>query len=171
MSEGEACLVTRNNPMHDSVPYLFNDLPGETDILHEYFIPRGEYNAFIGGAREIMRNQSLPILNASIRIVHKEDVALTYAPEPAFSLVLYINQNTEEAGNAAMRQLTRDLIDLTLKHRGRFFLPYQLHYTGKQLLASYPELPAFLAKKREIDPTELFGSTFYRALKSLSGVA
>ncbi|MCV3242962.1 FAD-binding protein [Mesorhizobium sp. ZC-5] len=171
MGEGEACLVSRNNPMHDSVPYLFNDLPGETDILHEYFIPRGEYNAFIAGAREIMANQKLPILNASIRIVHKEDTALTYAPEPAFSLVLYINQSTSDAGNAAMRQLTRDLIDLTLEHRGRFFLPYQLHYTGKQLLASYPELPAFLAKKRELDPTELFGSTFYRALKSLSGVA
>ncbi len=171
MAEGEACLVTRNNPMHDSVPYLFNDLANETDILHEYFIPRSEYNAFIGGAREIMRNQRLPVLNASIRVVHKEDIALTYAPEPAFSLVLYINQSTDDAGNAAMRQLTRDLIDLTLKHRGRFFLPYQLHYTGKQLLASYPELPAFLAKKREVDPTELFGSTFYRALKSLSGIA
>ena len=47
MGEGEACLVTRNNPMHDSVPYLFNDLADETDILHEYFIPRGAYNAFI----------------------------------------------------------------------------------------------------------------------------
>lgn len=171
MGKGEACLVSRNNPMHDSVPYLFNDLPGETDILHEYFIPRGEYNAFIAGAREIMANQPLPILNASIRVVHKEDTALTYAPEPAFSLVLYINQNTGDAGNAAMRQLTRDLIDLTLKHRGRFFLPYQLHYTGRQLLASYPELPAFLARKREFDPTELFTSTFYRALKGLSGVA
>lgn len=41
MAEGEACLVTRNNPMHDSVPYLFNDLMDEIDILHEYFIPRG----------------------------------------------------------------------------------------------------------------------------------
>ena len=49
MSEGEACLVTRNDPMHDSVPYLFNDLADQTDILHEYFIPRGAYNAFIAG--------------------------------------------------------------------------------------------------------------------------
>jgi len=168
MAEGEACLVTRNNPMHDSVPYLFNDLAGETDILHEYFIPRGEYNAFIAGAREIMRNQDLPILNASIRIVHKEDIALTYAPEPAFSLVLYINQKTDEEGNAKMRALTRALIDLALKHRGRFFLPYQLHYTRQQLLASYPELRAFLATKHEYDQDELFTSTFYRALKVAS---
>ncbi|PDQ21663.1 FAD-binding protein [Mesorhizobium sanjuanii] len=171
MGEGEACLVTRNNPMHDSVPYLFNDLRDETDILHEYFIPRAAYNPFIAEAREILRKQSLPVLNASVRIVHKEDIALNYAPEPAYSLVLYINQPTDADGNARMRELTRALIDLTIRHGGRFFLPYQLHYTGKQLLASYPELPSFLAKKRQYDPAELFSSTFYRALKGLSGTA
>jgi FAD/FMN-containing dehydrogenase len=170
MGEGEACLVTRNNPMHDSVPYLFNDLAYETDILHEYFVPRGAYDAFIAGAREILRGQHLPVLNASVRIVHREDVALTYAPEPAFALVLYINQSADDAGNAKMRALTRAMIDLTLKHGGRFFLPYQLHFTRAQLLASYPELPAFLAKKRELDPGELFQSTFYRALKMVDEV-
>jgi len=39
------------------------------------------------------------------------------------------------------------------------------------LLASYPELPAFLVAKRHYDPTELFSSTFHRAIKALSGVA
>ena len=167
MGEGEACLVSRNDPMHDSVPYLFNDMPGETDILHEYFFPRSEYAGFIAGAREILGRSRLPLLNASIRVVDSEDIALPYATEPAFSLVLYINQRTDDAGNAAMRALTRELIDLTLKHRGRFFLPYQLHYTGKQLVASYPELPAFIAKKREIDPDGLFTSTFWRAISAV----
>lgn len=166
MGDGEACLVTRNNPMHDSVPYLFNDLSGETDILHEYFVPRGAYNAFIAEAREVLRGQPLPVLNASVRIVHREDVALTYAPEPAYSLVLYINQPTTEAGNAEMRKLTRALIDVTLRHGGRFFLPYQLHFTGRQLRTSYPELPDFLGAKLRCDPGELFQSTFYRVLKA-----
>ena len=169
MGEGEACLVTRNNPMHDSVPYLFNDLAEQTDILHEYFIPRGAYNAFIAEARQVLANQPLPVLNASIRVVHQEDVALTYAPEPAYSLVLYINQSADDVGSAAMRKLTRAMIDLTIRHGGRFFLPYQLHYTGAELIASYPELPAFLAMKKQIDPNELFQSTFYRAIKALSG--
>ena len=98
--------------------------------------------------------------------MHAEDVALTYAKEDAFSLVLYINQKTDDDGHAEMRALTRELVDLTLKHRGRLFLPYQLHYTRAQLLASYPELPAFLAKKRELDPDERFTSTFYRGMKA-----
>ncbi len=168
MGEGEACLVTRNDPMHDSVPYLFNDLKGDTDILHEYFIPRAAYNDFIAAAREILKTHDAGVLNASVRIVHKDDIALSYAPEDAFSLVLYINQSTDDDGNAKMRALTRDLIDLTVSHGGRFFLPYQLHYTGEQLLASYPDITAFLAKKREVDPDGLFTSTWYRAVSALT---
>ena len=171
MGEGEACFVSRNDPMHDSVPYLFNDLQDETDILHEYFIPRGAYNAFIEGAREILGRSELPLLNASVRIVHQDDIALSYAPQPAFSLVLYINQKSSAVGSEKMRALTRELIDLTLAHGGRFFLPYQLHYTGQHVLESYPELPAFLAKKLEIDPRELFTSTFYRGIKAAAGMA
>jgi FAD/FMN-containing dehydrogenase len=166
MAEGEACLVTRNNPMHDSVPYLFNDLMDETDILHEYFIPRAAYIEFIAEAREILRNQSLPVLNASVRIVHKEDVALTYAPEPAYSLVLYINQPTDADGNARMRALTRALIDVTIRHGGRFFLPYQLYYSRDQLLRSYPQINDFFAAKRKYDPDKLFTNTFYQKYAS-----
>lgn len=170
MGEGEACLVARNNPMHDSVPYLFNDLPEETDILHEYFVPRPAYNEFIAAAREILAGQKLPVLNASVRIVDAEDVALSYAVEPAFSLVLYINQPTTPEGDADMRAVTRAMIDATLAHGGRFFLPYQLHYTGEQLLRSYPELPAFLQAKDDYDPDGLFTSTFYRAVKGVVAV-
>jgi hypothetical protein len=32
MGTGEACFVSRNDPMHDSVPYLRNGLQDETDI-------------------------------------------------------------------------------------------------------------------------------------------
>ncbi len=171
MGEGEACLVSRNNPMHDSVSYLFNDLGDETDILHEYFVPRAAYRPFMESARDILRSQDLPVLNASIRVVDAEDIALPYAVEPAFSLVLYINQSTDEAGNAGMRRLTRALVDLTLQHGGQFFLPYQPHYTAGQLLESYPELPLFLNAKRQYDPQERFTSVFYRVLKSMAGDA
>lgn len=167
MGQGEACLVSRNDPMHDSVPYLFNDLAGDTDILHEYFFPRAAYGAFIPAAARVLKDHAASVLNASLRVVHAEDTALTYAPAPAFSLVLYVNQKTDARGHAKMRTLTRALIDLTLSHGGRFFLPYQLHYTRAQLLASYPELPAFLARKDHYDPSGLFTSTWYRAAKAL----
>ena len=90
-----------------------------------------------------------------------EQNALSYAPRPAFSVVLYVNQPTTAEGNAAMAELTRSLIDLTIAHGGRFFLPYQLHYTPEQLQRSYPEIGAFFAAKQRWDPGGLFRNSWY----------
>jgi FAD/FMN-containing dehydrogenase len=160
--EGEACLVSRNDPMHDSVAYLYNDLPRETDILHEYFVPRANILPFVEEMRELFRARQTNLVNASIRAVGAEQNTLTYAPEPAFSVVLYITQPTDAAGNAAMARLTSDLIDLTATHGGRFFLPYQLNYTPEQLARHYPEIGDFFAAKRRWDPEERFTNTWYR---------
>ena len=161
MGMGEACLVTRNEPMHDSVPYLMNSIDGETDILHEYFIPRRNLVAFVDGLRAIVRENDANLLNASIRVVHKERGFLSYAPEEAFSVVLYINQKTDAEGHERMKTVTRQLIDLTANLEGRFFLPYQLHYTKEQLRISYPMIDEFFAKKRQYDPDGLFTNTWY----------
>lgn len=161
MREGEACLVSRNDPMHDSVAYLANALPRETDILHEYFVPRDRLIPFVDAMRAIFKGQELKLLNASVRAVGVEDNALSYAPKPAFSVVLYVNQPTDAAGDAAMARLTRALIDLTIAHGGRFFLPYQLHYTPQQLARSYPEIGAFFAAKQRWDPDGLFRNSWY----------
>ncbi|MCW3838263.1 FAD-dependent oxidoreductase [Sphingomonas canadensis] len=158
---GEACLVSRNDPMHDSVAYLRNNLPRETDILHEYFIPRDRLIPFVDGMRALFREQKTNLLNASIRVVDTEDNALSYAPAPAFSVVLYINQPVSPEGQAAMAKITSDLIDLSAANGGRFFLPYQLHYTPAQLERSYPEIRDFFAAKRKWDPGEAFSNSWY----------
>ena len=161
MHDAEACLVSRNDPMHDSVPYLRNHLKNDTDILHEYFIPRDRLMAFIEGLREIVRDQDANLLNASVRVVGKEDNILTYAPQPAFSVVLYFNQRTDAEGNAKMQRLTSSLIDLAKAKGGRFFLPYQLHYSAEQLEASYPQIRGFFAQKRKWDPNGIFRNSWY----------
>jgi len=169
MQDGEACLVSRNDPMHDSVPYLRNAMRNETDILQEYFIPRDRLAPFIDGLREIVRSQRANLLNASIRAVNQEHNVLNYAPRPAFSVVLYFNQRTDADGNAKMMRLTRDLIDLTHRNGGRFFLPYQLHYSSDQLERSYPEIRGFFAAKRRWDPDGLLSNTWYERYAPLIG--
>jgi hypothetical protein len=161
LKEGESCLVSRNDPMHDSVKYLQNNLKNDTDILHEYFIPRAQFVPFVDGLRDILQENNTNLLNASVRVVHQEDIALNYAPEDMFSIVLYINQKTKPEGNEKMAKVTKELIDLTLEHKGRFFLPYQLHYTPEQLHASYPELQKFFETKKKYDPQERLTNTFY----------
>jgi FAD/FMN-containing dehydrogenase len=172
IAEGEACLVSRNDPMHDSVPYLRNALPRETDILHEYFVPRDRLIPFVDELRALLQRHQANLLNASIRAVHAEDNALTYAPQPAFSVVLYLNQSTDAEGNARMAALTGELIDLASAHGGRFFLPYQLHYTPEQLLRAYPEVTSFFEAKRAWDPAGVFSNTWYaRYAPQLTGAA
>lgn len=161
MHDGEACLVSRNDPMHDSVPYLRNAMRDDTDILHEYFVPRDRLLPFIQGLREIVRRDNANLLNASVRVVGRESNFLTYAPIPAYSVVLYFNQKTDADANARMVRLTRGLIDLTHANGGRFFLPYQLHYTQEQLAKSYPQIRDFFEAKRKWDPDGLLKNTWY----------
>jgi FAD/FMN-containing dehydrogenase len=161
MKDGEACLVSRNEPMHDSVKYLKNNLRGETDILQEYFIPRDQFVPFVDRLREIIVANDTNLLNASVRVVHQEDNFLNYAPAPMFAVVLYVNQPTTPEGSADMAKVTREIIDLTTSLGGRFFLPYQLHYSPDQLRQSYPEIGTFFAAKRRYDPEGRLSSTFY----------
>ena len=161
MAEGEACFVSRNEPMHDSVAYIRNNLRNETDILHEYFIPRDQFIPFVDGLRQIVRDHEVNLLNASVRVIHPESNFLNYAPAEMYSIVLYINQPTTSEGNEKMGVVTRELIDLTADVNGRFFLPYQLHYTPEQLQRSYPMIGDFFAAKKSYDPDGLFTNTWY----------
>jgi len=122
--------------MHDSVKYLKNGLEGETDILHEYFVPRAQFVAFVDGVRAVLKTRRANLLNASVRVVHREDNTLTYAPTEMFAVVLYMNQTTDAAGHAHMRALTGELIDVATGLGGTFFLPYQLHYTSAPIRRS-----------------------------------
>lgn len=158
---GEACLVSRNEPMHDSVFYLKNGLTSETAILQEYFVPRDQLLRFIDGLRSILAKEQPNLLNASVRVVGREDNFLSYAPEPAYSVALYFSQHTDADGNASMRRLTSELINLAHAHGGKFFLPYQLHYSADQLELAYPQIRDFFAQKRKWDPDGRFSNTWY----------
>jgi len=65
-----------------------------------------------------------------------------------------------------MKKATEELIELTIAHKGRFFLPYQLYYSRDHLQRAYPQIDSFFAAKRKYDPGELFTSTFYQKYAS-----
>ncbi len=163
-------ILSRNEIMHDSVEYLDNVLINETDILQEYFIPRKHFIACIDQMRTILQKSSIPVLNASIRIINKESIMLNYAPQDMFAIVLYLNQRVNRPALQAMEKLTYDLINLVLKFDGTFFLPYQLLYTHEQLYQAYPKIDAFFHLKKEYDPDLLFMNHFYAkyAFRSIS---
>jgi FAD/FMN-containing dehydrogenase len=172
MGDGEACFVSRNDPMHDSVAYLRDNRPKQTDILHEYFIPQRNYASFIDAMRTILEEEQANLLNASVRVVHREGNTLSYAPEDGMlAIVLYLNQPTNAEGNEHMESVTRRLIDASSNAGGRFFLPYQMHYSVEQLHRAYPEILSFLRAKREFDANEILTNTFYERFKIVTVAA
>jgi hypothetical protein len=82
--------------------------------------------------REIVKSAPVALLNASVRVVHREDNVLTYAPaDDLLAVVLYVNQSTDRTGREQMDMFTRQVVDLCLRADGRFFLlptnPVRVH--------------------------------------------
>jgi len=161
MEGEERCLVTRNQEMYDSMEYLRNRLP-DTDILQEYFVPHHRMPEFIDGLRDTVQRDGANLVNVTIRIITRDTVtALPYAREDMFAFVIYFNQGFNEHESAILQKTTTDLIDLATRLGGTFYLPYQLYYSPEQLWRAYPDMDAFFATKRRLDPTETFTNTFY----------
>lgn len=157
----DACLVSRNQEMYDSMGFLKNRLH-DTDILQEYFIPYDQMSAFVDGLRHAVTRNGANLLNVTIRVVHKDTVtALPYATQDMFAFVLYFNQRLNEKESSILKRTTIDLVDLAVGLQGTFYLPYQLYYSSDQLRAAYPEIDQFFAAKKKYDPDSIFSNQFF----------
>lgn len=161
----EPVLISRNQAMYDRVEYLENVRADETAILQEYFIPMHLFSPFISKAADLLKSTHATVLNASVRTVKRADILLNYAPADSFAIVLYLNMKTSPQDIQTMQALTRDLIDLSLRFKGTFFLPYQLCYTKSQLKKAYPMIESFCSLKKKYDPTILFMNEFYKYIQ------
>jgi FAD/FMN-containing dehydrogenase len=161
LRDAEACMVSRNQAMYESLGLLRNRLPQYTDVLHEYFLPPDQLVPFLADLRGELDTHDAVLLNASVRMVRREDVALDYAQGERLSVVLYLSQRVTSAGNDDMRDLTQQLVARSLARGGTFYLPYQQHYTTAQVRQAYPGFDAFVATKRTHDPGLLFRNSLW----------
>ena len=153
---------SRNQIMHRSYAYLKNNLHNNTDVLQEFFVPKGQILAFIQGVGDILQRHMVVTRNVEIRSVHKQDILLDYANGDWFGIVLYLNFDVDEQDMRRIEAAHSDLIDLAQSLGGSFYLPYQLSATRAQIEKSYPEFDKFLELKKKYDPDLLFTSTFYQ---------
>lgn len=153
---------SRNQLLNEGVGIFQNRSDSSTDILHEYFVPPGRALSFVAALRKIVPRHKGNLLNVTVRSVNEDmDTFLRYADGAMIAFVmLFVQERTPEA-EGRMEAMTRDLIDSSLDHGGRFYLPYRLHASRKQFHAAYPQAAAFFRKKRFHDPSELFQNRFY----------
>ncbi len=154
--------ISRNQLLNESVEVFENRTTDTTDILHEYFVPRHKAASFVDAMRRILERHEPNLLNVTVRSVNRDDdTFLRYADRQMIAFVmLYVQEKTHE-GEDEMRALTRDLINASLRHKGRYYLPYRLHATHKQFHRAYPQATQFFALKRKYDPEQLFQNQFY----------
>lgn len=155
--------VTRNSLLSESVDVYANRSATSTDVLHEYFVPREHFAAFVPELARIVREHDGNLLNVTIRDVGRDDDAfLRYADRDMFALVMLFQQPFGSEDESSMERMTRAIIDAAIEHGGRHYLPYRLHATPEQMRRAYPRLDDFFARKRALDPQLLFQNGLWR---------
>ena len=90
-----ASVFSRNQLLNEPVELLANRSADSTDVLHEYFVPREQFNAFVARARTIVPGSGGDLLNVTVRDIRQDsDSLLRYADRGAdmVSLVMLFNQ-------------------------------------------------------------------------------
>jgi FAD/FMN-containing dehydrogenase len=153
---------SRNQLLNEGVEVFQNRSAGSTDILHEYFVPRQEFEAFVARMREIVPKHRGDLLNVTVRSIETDDITLLrYADQPVYSLVMLFQQRRNADAEAKMDAMTRELIDAALELGGRYYLPYRLHATTEQFRRAYPNADEFFALKKTYDASSRFENQFY----------
>lgn len=138
-----------------------------SEAITELYVPHERLIDFLHAAARMLTERGAEVIYGTIRLITADvESYLSWAKRDLACVILNLHVNHTEAGVAHSAECFRALIDLALERGGRFFLTYHRHATRAQLLAAYPELPEFLARKDAYDPTHVFSSDWHRALRA-----
>jgi FAD/FMN-containing dehydrogenase len=153
----------RSRLLSEPAKVFGNHDPLKRDLLLEYFVPLNQFSKFVQKASPVILREYDSLLNVTVREIAKDvDSALPYAREDMFGLVMLFTINRTLEAEKGIAKMAGQLIDLADSLGGTFYLPYRNFATPAQITRGYPSFSAFLAKKREIDPLEIFSSGFYK---------
>ena len=112
---------------------------------------------FVTACREVIPSSFQELLNITLRYVAPDNESwLSYAPGDRIACVMLFSQEKSHRAEEDMRRMTEELIDRVLAIGGTYYLPYRLHARQDQIEKGYPGIRPFAAKKRAMDPNNLF---------------
>lgn len=155
--------TSRNQLMSEPVARFANRRPDRTDVLFEAFVPPDAAPSWTREMRDLVAAGGVELLNVTMRHVREDhDTVLRYATGERVGLVLLFTHGRGRSGDEAMASLSRALVDVTLDHGGRYYLPYRGHATREQLVRAYPEWDGLLETKARLDPDLMFQNRFWQ---------
>lgn len=162
--EGEE--ITRNNVMRGNSAFMEFTQPGRVEVLQEFFIPVDRFDEYIRDLKKILpandKEEDFKIHNITVRYSVKDDyTSLNYANEEMLGLVILIQHGLKEKEIEDAKAIIQEWTDLTLMHRGTYYLPYYPYQTKGQFRMAYPNWETFLEEKLKRDPKGVFKNIFY----------
>jgi FAD/FMN-containing dehydrogenase len=142
--------------------------PKATEMITEIYVERGRLAAFMEDARTALRTRQARMIYGTVRLIDQDDETfLAWARKPYACVIFNLHVEHSPDAIAAAAESFRDLIDLGIAHGGSYYLTYHRWARPDQVARCYPQMPEFLARKREHDPGELFQSNWYRHYRAM----
>lgn len=159
---GQEPPLTRAEHMQAPIRAMFNYSRSEAEWLQEYFIPEDKLSSFLSELGDLLMENNVSLLNASVRpVVHDKISKLGYANKgPMYAVVLCFNQKLDASSRLQTRRWVKKANDIALKHAGTYYLAYQPFATHEQFAKSYPQYQSVWEKKKQADPSDIFESGF-----------
>lgn len=128
----------------------------------QLLIPPQAVKAFIEAARARCEEWRVAIDGVDTRtVLPEEDSFLRWARREYTEVGLRLAALPAIGGAVRAAQLRRELIDAAIAAGGSFPIARTRDASRDQVAACYPELPAFIAEKRRMDPSEKLINPWY----------
>jgi FAD/FMN-containing dehydrogenase len=155
---------------HQDVDVAMNARVPATEMITEMYVRRPALPAFMEDARVMLRERQANVVYGTVRLIERDDESfLAWASEPFACIIFNLHVEHAAAAVTSAAETFRALIDLGIRHGGKYYLTYHRWARREQVEACYPQMRAFLALKRQYDPDDVFQSDWYRHYRQLFG--
>jgi hypothetical protein len=121
-------------------------------------------------ARLMLRDRRAEVVYGTVRLIEQDTESfLAWASEPFACIIFNLHVEHSAGALAGAADAFRGLIDLGMRHGGKYYLTYHRWARRDQVEACYPQMRAFLDLKRQHDPNEVFQSGWYRHHREMFG--
>jgi hypothetical protein len=145
-------------------------LPGEPARRLRLMVPPESLPSFLDDARSHCAEWRSALEGVQVRQTFDEDETfLRWAKREYAEVTLWLDERRTLGGTVRSTQLRRGLIDTAIAHGGTFPIACTPEATRAQTEACYPQLAAFLAEQRRIDPGGAMANAWLRHHRGLLG--
>ncbi|HEY8831312.1 MAG TPA: FAD-binding oxidoreductase [Gemmatimonadaceae bacterium] len=153
---------------HEALGARLGEYVNGTEMISEIYVPRDGLVRFLADVRSDFLEHKTDLIYGTIRLIERDnETMLRWAKQPYACIIFNIHVMPDPAGIDRAKQAFRRLIDRGLQYDGSYYLTYHRWAERRQVVAAYPGFADFLRLKRQLDPSEVFQSDWYRHYKKM----